>query len=328
MEISNNLIKLNRTIYYKSNDEGKYGKNPEERSVQELLNFGIIILDKPEGPTSHQVASFVRDILDIKAGHSGTLDPKVSGVLPIGLGKATRIMHYLLTAGKEYVGIMHLHEKISLEKIEETRKKFIGEIEQLPPVKSAVKRRLRKRKVYYWDFLEIDEQDILFKVGVEAGTYIRKLCHDFGIALGTLAHMTQLRRTKVGLLDEEHSWTLYDVKDAYYLYKNENNETMIRKVILPAEYGIQHLPKIWVKDDAVYYLTHGGNLFVPGISKLTSDVEKEKNVALFTLKNELIGIGIAKMNADDILKNIKGLAVKIDAVFMDINYFPKIEKKS
>ncbi|MEM4396837.1 MAG: RNA-guided pseudouridylation complex pseudouridine synthase subunit Cbf5 [Candidatus Woesearchaeota archaeon] len=328
MKISNDLINLNRTIYYKNHETGKYGKPPEERTVEELLNFGIIILDKPEGPTSHQVASFVRDILNVKAGHSGTLDPKVSGVLPIGLGKATRIMHYLLTAGKEYVGIMHLHEKISLDKIEETRKKFIGEIEQLPPVRSAVKRKLRKRKIYYWDFLEIDEQDILFRVGVEAGTYIRKLCHDFGISLGTKAHMTQLRRTKVGLLDEEHSWNLYDLKDSYYLYKNENNEYLIRKIILPAEYGIQHLPKIWVNDDTVYYLTHGGNLFVPGISKFTSDVEKEKNVALFTLKNELIGIGIAKMNAEEILNNTKGLAVKIDAVFMNQDYFPKIEKKS
>lgn len=327
MEISNGLINLSREIYYKNYEKGNYGKKPEERNVEELLNFGIVILDKPEGPTSHQVASFVRDILSVKTGHSGTLDPKVSGVLPIGLGKATRIMQYLLNAGKEYVGIMHLHEKVPLEKIEETRKRFIGEIEQLPPIRSAVKRRVRKRKVYYWDFLEIDEQDILFRVGVEAGTYIRKLCHDFGVSLGTRAHMTQLRRTKVGLLDEEHAWNLYDLKDAYYFYKNENDDRLIRKIILPAEIAVQHLPKIWVKDDVVYYLTHGGNLFVPGICKLTSDVEKEKNVALFTLKEELIGIGVAKMNANEILSSSKGLAVKIDSVFMNLDYFPKISKK-
>ncbi|MEM4500392.1 MAG: RNA-guided pseudouridylation complex pseudouridine synthase subunit Cbf5 [Candidatus Woesearchaeota archaeon] len=328
MLLENELLRINREIFVKSKELPNLGKYPDERSVEELLNSGIIIIDKPEGPTSHQVSSFVRDLLNVKCGHSGTLDPKVSGVLPIALGKGTRLLKYLLNARKEYVGIMHLHSYVAKESLEKTKQSFIGKIEQIPPVKASVKREKRVREIYYWNFIEIIEKDVLFRVGVEKGTYIRKLCHDFGIALGTKAHMVQLRRTKVGLFDEKFAVTLHDLKDAIFFYKNENNPSLLKRIILPVEFMVQHLPKIWVKDDVVYYLTHGNHLFVPGIVKMTNDIRLNESVAVFTLKNELICVGIAQMSFEQIINSSRGLALKNDTVIMDSDYFPKISKKT
>ena len=128
---------------------------PEKRSTEMLVEYGIINLNKPSGPTSHQVSDYLQRILHIeKAGHSGTLDPAVTGVLPTALGRATRIVQTLLIAGKEYVGVMHLHKEIPTKELEKAIKKFVGTITQLPPMKSAVKREKRKREVYYFEILE------------------------------------------------------------------------------------------------------------------------------------------------------------------------------
>ena len=168
---------IEREILVKRESTGNYGKRPEERSTKEIISFGIINIDKPSGPTSHQVSDFVKKILNIsKAGHSGTLDPRVTGVLAVALGRATRISHALLPAGKEYITLMHLHKPIEKEDIEKVFKEFTGEIRQKPPIKSAVRRVERTRSIYYIDILEIDGQEVLFKVGCQAGTYIRKLC--------------------------------------------------------------------------------------------------------------------------------------------------------
>ncbi|MFH1439697.1 MAG: PUA domain-containing protein [Candidatus Woesearchaeota archaeon] len=157
----------------------KYGISPEKRTTEELLNYGVINVDKPPGPTSHQVSAYVQQALKIKkSGHSGTLDPKVTGVLPTAIGRATKVVQALLHAGKEYIGIMHLHASVDLETINKTLEKFKGKIKQLPPIKSSVKRQWRFRNVYYFDVIEIsdDNKDILFRLGCEAGTYVRKLC--------------------------------------------------------------------------------------------------------------------------------------------------------
>ncbi len=295
----------------------KYGCGPKERGTEEIINYGIVNIDKPKGPTSHQVSDYVQKILHInKAGHSGTLDPAVTGVLPIALGRATRIVQALLTAGKEYVGIMHLHEEIEEEKLRTTiQNHFIGKIEQMPPLKSSVKRQLRTRTVYYFEIREIDGNDILFKVGTEAGTYIRKLIHDIGKKLGIGAHMAELRRTKAGPFDESTLFTLHELIDAYYFYKEENNEKFIRKVIQPVENGVKHLPKIWVFDTTVESLCHGIDLKVPGISKLNDKISKDETVAIMTLKDELIALGTAKIASQEMLGE-KGIAVQTEKVFM------------
>ncbi len=154
-----------------------YGKKPEQRTTKELLDNGVICLNKLSGPSSHQVADYVKRILNAeKVGHGGTLDPGVTGVLQISLGRATKVMEALLKSGKEYVCLMHIHTPIQQSKIHKIIKEFIGKITQMPPVKSAVKRVLREREIYYLEILEIKDQDVLFRVGCQAGTYIRTLC--------------------------------------------------------------------------------------------------------------------------------------------------------
>jgi len=311
--------KIDRKILVRKEAETSedLGCRPEERKTEEIINYGVVNIDKPKGPTSHQVSDYVQKILNIsKSGHSGTLDPAVTGVLPVALGMATRIVQGLLTAGKEYVAIMHLHREINEYELKKTiQNHFIGKIRQLPPLKSSVKRQLRTRTVYYFDILEIDGKDILFKVGTEAGTYIRKLIHDIGQKLKIGAHMAELRRTKAGPFDETTLFTLHELTDAYHFWKEEQNEKFLRKVIQPVENGVEHLPKVWVFDTTIESICHGVDLKVPGISKLDGSISKEESVAIMSLKSELVALGIAKINSEEMLGE-KGIAVQTEKVFM------------
>ncbi len=305
----------------------KYGQDPNLRPVEQLIEYGIINLDKPAGPTSHQVSYYAQKVLGLKkSGHSGTLDPNVTGILPIATGKATRVVQALLIEGKEYIGVMHLHKTVDEKRLREVVTNFTGKIKQLPPVRSNVKRAVRYRRVYYFEILEINGSDILFKVGTQAGTYIRKLCHDIGQALGCGAQMWELRRTKVGHFNELDCVTLQDLADAYWLWKNEGNDKFIRHCIKPIEVGVFHLPKIVVLDTAVDALCHGAHLAIPGIVKFETGFEKDALVAMMTQKGEFIAFGKALLTGADIEKNKKGLAVKIESVFMNVGTYPKIEK--
>ena len=306
----------------------KFGILPENRPIADMISYGIININKPAGPTSHQISAYVQQILGItKAGHSGTLDPNVTGVLPTALGRATRIVHNLLNAGKEYVCLMYLHQDVDEKKIRDVCNEFIGKITQLPPIKSAVKRQWRERTIYYLEILEIDGRNVLFRVGCQAGTYIRKLVHDMGIKMGTKAHMAELVRTKVAGFDDTNWHSLQDLTDAYYVYKQEGNEKLLKQIIFPIEVAVGHLPKIWVFDTTVDSLCHGSSLKTPGISKLESGIEKDDTVVIMTLKNELIGVGKATTGSNEIARNNRGIACTIDQVFMLPGTYPRIEKK-
>jgi H/ACA ribonucleoprotein complex subunit 4 len=309
----------------KENSDEKFGCEPDKRSIENHIKLGIVNVDKPSGPTSHQISAYVRDILHIsKCGHAGTLDPHVTGVLPVALEHATKIVQVLLTAGKRYVGIMHIHKDISPEQLEAARKKFLGTITQLPPVKSAVKREYRQRNIYNFDFLEIEGKDVLFDVSCQAGTYIRKLVHDLGKEIGG-AHMQELRRVQAGPFKEDTLVTLQDLKDAYHYYK-EGNEKYLRHLIQPVETGAVHLPKVWVLDSAVDSLCHGANLHMPGISKLNSGIKNGNITAVMTLKGELICYGLATSTSEEMMGE-RGIAVKVEKVFMEPGTYPKYKKE-
>ncbi|MBI3032558.1 RNA-guided pseudouridylation complex pseudouridine synthase subunit Cbf5 [Candidatus Woesearchaeota archaeon] len=320
--------KEERTIFVRKEAETspKYGCKPEQRSTEELIDYGVVNIDKCAGPTSHQVSAYVQKILGItKSGHSGTLDPNVTGVLPVALGRGTRVVQALLTAGKEYICLMHLHKELSEDKIREVCNLFVGKIKQMPPIKSAVKRQWRYRKVYYIKILEIKDKDVLFLVGCQAGTYIRKLCSDIGQEVGG-AHMAELRRTKAGPFNEQTAFcTLQDLTDAFHYYKEEKNDTYLRTLIQPIEKAVEHLPKVWVFDQTVNTLCNGASLKCPGISKVTSNVQLDDPLAVMTLKDELIGLGKAVMISKDMLSD-KGIAVKLEQVFMKSGIYPKFEK--
>jgi len=302
-----------------------YGCVPEERSIEDFLDLGVVNVDKPGGPTSHEVSSFVKSILGVKkAGHAGTLDPGVTGCLPVAFSSATRIVQVLLNAGKEYVCLMHVHSGFTREKLDEVFSKFTGEISQLPPVKSAVKRAVRKRTVYYLDVLDVRDRDVLFRVGCQAGTYIRKLVSDMGRSLGG-AHMAELRRTKAGPFGEGSLVTLQDLKDAFHYFKEEGSEKFLRKVVLPFESAVSFIPKVYVLDSAVDSLCHGFNLKLPGVVKFDSDIVKGSVVAVMTLKGELIGYGSAVCDSNSLLGG-SGVAVRIEKVFMRRGLYPRFKK--
>ncbi len=309
-------------------EPGPWGKRPEERSIDELLRASIIPLDKPPGPTSHEVVAWIRKILHLrKAGHGGTLDPPATGVLPVGVNSGTKVLQALLSAGKEYVGILHLHGDVSEDKIRQVAGGFVGDIYQRPPVKSAVKRRLRVRTIYYLDIIEVDGRDVIFRVGTSAGTYVRKICHDLGMLLGVGGHMAELRRTRVGAFGEDISVTLQDVVDAYHFWKDNGMEGPARRVFLPVETAVVHLPKIVVRDSAVASITHGANLAVPGILEVQADIRAGDSVAIMTQKGELVALAHALMDAEQMVEEEKGLAADIDRVIMDQSVYPPMWKR-
>jgi len=306
----------------------EYGTEPDKRPIPELIKYGIINVDKPKGPTSHQVSAYLQKIMGVnKGGHSGTLDPGVTGVLPVAIERATRVVQAILNAGKEYVCLMNLHKEISEYEIYKLCEGFTGKIEQMPPVRSAVKRQLRTREIYYIDILEIENgRNILFKVGCQGGTYIRKLVHDMGIKAGSGAHMAELRRTKAGPIDESTAFTLQDISDALYFYKEEGNERFLRKVVQPMENAVKHLPMVWVADTTINPLCHGSNLCIPGVARFHSGINKDDIIAVMSLKDELVALGTAVMISEDIQKAEKGVCVRIDKVFMEPGTYPKYIK--
>lgn len=302
----------------------QYGCYPGERSIQQHIQRGIINLDKPAGPTSHQVVSWVKDILGIeRGGHSGTLDPRVTGVLPVGLMDSTKILLFLLTAGKEYVTLMDVHGNVSDGDLGDVFTYMRGRILQRPPLKSAVKRQLRERTIYDLTILERDDRMVLFKVSCEAGTYIRKLCNDIGLIVGVGAHMLELRRTRAGPFTEEGLVTLHDLKDAYEFYRESGDESYLRKVILPVEEAVQNLGRVWVKDSAVDAVCHGANLNAPGVVKLEKGIDKNDTVAIFSLKNELVAIGRSLRSSEEISGMKKGEVINLARVVMKPGTYPR-----
>jgi H/ACA ribonucleoprotein complex subunit 4 len=317
-------IKREILVKREAQTDSKFGCNPDERKIQDLIEYGVIDLNKPKGPTSHMVSGYVQKILHIeKAGHGGSLDPGVTGILPVATTRATRIVQALLTAGKEYVCIMHLHKPVEQAELEKALKEFVGKITQMPPVKSSVVRKEREREVYYLDILEIDGQDVLFRMGSQAGTYVRKLCHDVGKRLKVGAHMAELIRTKAGPFTEKDWVSLQDLEDAFAFWKEDGNEKFLRHCIRPVEFAVQHLPKIWIQDSAVDTVCHGASLNVPGIVKLNSGIDKDDIVAVMSLKDELVSLGVSVMTTEQVMTENKGLCVKIDKVFMLPGTYPR-----
>lgn len=241
-------------------------KLKKQKTIHELLEFGIINIDKPSGPTSFDISDFVRKKLGLrKTSHFGTLDPKVTGVLPIALNRACKLTGFFLGEDKEYVGIMRIHKDSSLEKIEKVIKEnFTGKIKQVPPVKSRVKRQEREREIKKFKLFEKNGKDILFLAEVEGGTYIRKLIDDLGKKLGIGAHMLELRRIRAGIFKEEDKEyplvNLYDFEKAFNEYK-KGNEKLLRNIIIPGEIISKLFPVLEVKKESLKKLFTGKPIF-------------------------------------------------------------------
>jgi H/ACA ribonucleoprotein complex subunit 4 len=306
-----------------------HGHKPIERPAPEYIRYGVINLDKPAGPTSHEVAAWTKKIMHLtRIGHGGTLDPKVTGVLPVTLEDSTKIVQALLHSGKEYVCVMKLHGDAEEARVKNVLEEFQDLIYQRPPLRASVKRQLRTRRVYYIDFIELDGRNVLFKVGCEGGTYIRKLCYDIGEILGCGAHMQELRRTRAGPFAEntENLVRLHDVAYWFSEWEEKKDENILRKFIQPMETALALLPKIVVRDSAVDALCHGANLTAPGVLTVETGIKKGSMAAVLTLKGEAVALAQALIPTEEILDLRHGTAATLQRVMMPRGTYPKIWK--
>ena len=237
---------------------------PDDRSPRDRLSFGVVNLDKPPGPSAHEVTAWVRDAAGVsRAAHAGTLDPKVTGCLPILLGDATRLAQVFLEGAKEYVAVLELHRPAPADTAA-VLAEFETELYQKPPRKSAVRRRLRTRTVHELELLDRQERQLLLRIRCESGTYVRKLCHDLGLALGTGAHMGDLRRTGTDPFDDTDLVSLHDLVDAL-AFDDEGDPEPLASTVDPAERALRHLPRVVIADSAAREVAEGAPVYAPGV---------------------------------------------------------------
>lgn len=323
------------------------GCTPLKRDLKSYISSGVINLDKPSNPSSHEVVAWVKRMLRIeKTGHSGTLDPKVTGCLIVCLDRATRLVKSQQGAGKEYVCVIRLHDKLpggepQLARALET---LTGALFQRPPLISAVKRQLRIRTIHESKLYEFDNDRHLgvFWVSCEAGTYIRTLCVHLGLLLGVGAHMQELRRVRSGAMDERDGMvTLHDVLDAQWTLDSTRDESYLRRAIRPLESLLTTYKRIVVKDSAVNAVCYGAKLMIPGLLRygmliihcvcgidlLTFDVESgievHEEVVLMTTKGEAIALGIAQMSTVELSSCDHGVVAKVKRCIMERDLYPR-----
>ena len=287
---------------------------------------GILVIDKPRGPSSHQVAAWIGTVLGCPVGHAGTLDPQVSGVLLVMLGNAVRLAPLLLRHEKDYICLMRLHGDTDTDRIRTITAEFTGRIYQRPPRKSAVKRSLRIRTVHKLEILDISGRLVLFRVRCDAGTYIRSLCHHMGLALGIGAHMQELRRTCSGVFDEGASYTLHELRDACSAAQ-DGSRAALESMILSVDAAVPDLPAVVVRDTAIDALCHGAAL--AGIGVVSCDkFGKDQTVAIISRKKEFVGLGKSLVPSSSFTPGQPGLVVAMTTVFLPPGTYPRGWKSS
>ncbi|KZO95355.1 putative rRNA pseudouridine synthase [Calocera viscosa TUFC12733] len=304
------------------------GSSPLKRDLVSYVKSGVINLDKPSNPSSHEVVAWLRRILRVeKTGHSGTLDPKVTGCLIVCIDRATRLVKSQQGAGKEYVCVLRTHAALPNEKVlPRALETLTGALFQRPPLISAVKRQLRIRTIHESRLLEFDNQRNLavFWVSCEAGTYIRTLCVHLGLLLGVGGHMEELRRVRSGALSENDEMvTMHDVLDAQWVYDNTRDESYLRRVIRPLECLLTGYKRIVVKDSAVTAVCYGAKLMIPGLLRYEADIEVHEEVVLMTTKGEAIALGIALMSTVELATCDHGVVAKVKRCIMERDLYPR-----
>ena len=291
-----------------------------------IIIDGIILINKSKGWTSHDIVNKIKHIFNVKVGHTGTLDPNATGLLPILLGQGTKLSSYLINHDKEYLVLLKLGIKtdtadsegnilneeivdnniLNKENVENVLKHFIGKQEQIPPMYSAIKvngKKLyeyarkninikvkpRKIEIYEIDLKNIstENREIEFKVKCSKGTYIRSLCENIAEKLGTIGYMKELNRTVVGEFNIDDSISVDDLE------KNKSNEEYLNNHII----SIEEFFKEYKKADKIVLNEKKMKLFLNGV-KLNNN-EKNGDYRIYNEKNEFIGIG---SNINNLLK--------------------------
>ena len=305
-----------------------HGCEPTQRTIEALLDAGMIVIDKPAGPNSHQVSAWARDIIGAeKLGHGGTLDPFATGVLVLLSGRSMRLTKKVLGHDKTYVGILRAPVDFNQDGLKRAIAQLSGQVYNVPPEISAVKIQVRSRKMEC-SVIDIDGRDAAVEVTCEAGTYIRTLARDLGLLLGHPVELKELRRTQSGRFKESHAITLQDLKDAFWLWQEKNDETAMRRILAPIESLVSELPEITVKDGAAAAIAHGAPLMRPGIVSVSENLERGDSVRLMTMKGELVALASMLTRTEMIPEMNEGEVARPDAVFLAAEAYPRSWKKS
>ncbi|MBP2628816.1 MAG: tRNA pseudouridine synthase [Firmicutes bacterium] len=285
-----------------------------------MIVGGLINILKPPGMTSHDVVSFIRRTYHLKrVGHAGTLDPAAAGVLPVALGSATRLLEYMTDCDKSYRVELTIGYETdtgddtgtiinSLEctmptqyKIEEVLSSFIGTIQQVPPMYSAIKvqgkklyelaragitveRKARTVTIHKINLLKMDQKSILFDVTCSKGTYIRSLCTDIGVKINCPVVMSFLVRTHVGSFSLDQAFTLEEIEQG------------LVSAVLPVDNALDYMPRIILSQEVASAFKHGQN-----ISINTDDEYNQTLLRIYDHQNLFIGIGQKKSGTSIII---------------------------
>lgn len=283
---------------------------------KDALQGCFVVIDKPRGPPSAQVGSWVRDLLGAqKSGHIGTLDPAVSGVLIIALGKAIRLSKFLSGEDKEYIAIMRLHADVPERKVRETMSSFTGKIMQRPPLRSAVAKRPRERTIYEMELLEMRGRDVLFRVKCQGGTYVRKLIFDMGKKIGCGANMLELRRVRSGDIGEKDAHTLYELKDAVWECCQNGNCTVLNKMLIPPDRLLTKLPEVRIKDTVMPSIAYGSPVYRKGLASPPINAKRGEYARVYSESGKFCGIAFIEDGPE--------LFARMDVNWLDPREFDK-----
>ena len=307
-----------------------FGCSPNDRTLEELLDCGVILIDKPSGPSSHQLAAWARSMLGInRIGHGGTLDPFATGLLTLLCGRSTKITGELLKKKKSYVAVIRFKKPIQEDDLLEIVSKMQGEIYNVPPKESAVKIQVRTRDVEKSQLIQSEEggRVHLISIDCEAGTYIRTLIRDFGLLSGNECELLELHRSRSGSLNDQMSCTMQQLADSVFLWKEHDDPKGLLRLLSPVEVVLEDIPKIVIKDGAVSALSHGAPLARPGIISVPKGLPSGSAVLLSSLKGEAVAIAELSVGSDTIPSMEAGQVATPRSVIMQPGAYPQTWSK-
>ena len=304
----------------------KFGSIPTERSLDDLLGSGLLLVKKPRGPTSHQLTAWIRNILGItKIGHGGTLDPMATGLLTILCGRATRLTDIILKGDKRYISVIRFGRDVDSKELQQLLESLVGEIYNVPPKESAVKVQVRTRTISSFTLIDFDPllRIAVLEISCVAGTYIRTLTRDIGLLLGTSCEMLELHRDRTSIFDESMACSMHQLTDAIFLWKEHNDERSLRKLLTPVESILTKIPSITIKDGAVAAMTHGAPLARPGLVDASSGISSGSLVVISSMKGEAVAVAETSVNVDEVLNTTKGQIAVAKSVLMPTGIYPQ-----
>lgn len=300
------------------------GMEVSMRGVEELLKSGFILLDKSAGPTSHQLTAWVREMFGVdKLGHGGTLDPFATGVLPLLFGKTMKLTSRILTHDKTYIAVMRFSTPCSREELEQALESQRGKVYNIPPEISAVKVQVRTRSIDKVEIIDINEEFAILEIECEAGTYVRTMARDIGLLLNQKVELRELRREYSGEFSLAQSVNVQQVADAYWLWKEQGDDSALKRILHPVERLLDSLPKVIIKDGAIGAICHGAPLHRPGIVRIAEGISAGDEVLLESLKGEAIAIATLERDSDKMSDLTHGEMARPNTVLMDQETYPR-----